>query len=176
MLRSFLIAALAGAMVTVVLLANLEPVQLPHVEARIVSDSGGATSERWIVAAADRLAATGSGVDAWPRDISPLGDAGLLGLSVTTMKVRDTAGTVIGVASRIVASESAGSSPRTWWSFVIAERGTLAAQIRNAAQPEDGRLIGGTRSFAGAAGAFLELARADGGYEVRLLRDPVARE
>jgi hypothetical protein len=175
MLRSFLLAALAGALVTVVLLANLELVPVPHIEPRIVSDSSGATSERWIVEPADRLAATGAGVEPWPRSISSLDDPELSGLSVATMKIRDTTGTVIGVASRIVASESPGSPPRVWWSFVVGDRGTLAAWITDAAQPGSGRLLGGTRSFAGAAGLFLEQARADGGYELRLLRDPAVR-
>jgi hypothetical protein len=173
-LRSFLVAALAGALVTLVLLASLKLAELPHTEPLVASDAAGATSERWLVEGKDRLAATGPGVEAWPRDISPLVDPELRGLSVTTMKVRNTAGTVIGVASRIVAIESADSTPRIWWSFVVGERGTLAAQITDASQPAAGRLLGGTRSFAGAAGAFVEQARADGGYEIRLVRGTVA--
>jgi hypothetical protein len=175
MLRSFLIAALAGTIVTIALLANLKLTELPRAQPLLVSEPGGVTSERWIVTGKDRLAATGPGIEAWPRDISPLADPELHGLSVTTMKVRNTEGTVIGVASRIVASESADSTPRIWWSFVVGERGTLAAQIPDTSQRDAGRLLGGTRSFAGVAGTFGEQARDDGGYEVRLVRDPVVR-
>ena len=176
MLRRFLVAALAGAIVTVVLLASVKLVKLPHTAPLLTSSVGGRTSERWIVESADRLASTGPGVEAWPRDILPLDDAELRGLSVTTMKVRDTAGTVIGVASRIVGIESAESAPRIWWSFVIGDRGTLAAQIPDATRLDAGRLLGGTRSFAGVAGTFLERALADGGYEIRFVRAAVAHQ
>jgi hypothetical protein len=150
-------------------------VELPRAEPVLVSDSSGVTSERWIVSGKDRLAATGPGIEPWPRDISSLADPELRGLSVATMKVRNSAGTVIGVASRIVASESVDSTPSIWWSFVVGERGTLAAQIADASRRDAGRLLGGTRSFAGVAGTFREQARDDGGYEVRLVPEAVVR-
>jgi hypothetical protein len=174
-LRRFLLAALAGAIGTLVLLANLKLVELPHIAPLLTSGEHGDLFESWIVEARDRLASTGPGVAAWPRDILPLDDAELRGLSVTTMKVRDTAGTVIGVASRIVGIEATESAPSIWWSFVIGDRGTLAAQIPDATRVDDGRLLGGTSSFAGVEGAFLERPLADGGSEIRFVRAAIVR-
>jgi hypothetical protein len=174
-LRTFVLAALAGAIATLAVLANVKLVHVPLYEPRIVREQTGAALERWVVEPVDRLAVTGAGGEPRPADIVQLTEPALEGLSVATMKVRDTAGTVIGVASRVVAREAAGSMPATWWSFVMGERGTLATYVPDSTQPDTGRLLGGTRTFAGIAGSFTEHARPEGGYDLAILRETAAR-
>jgi hypothetical protein len=171
-LRTFAIAMAGGAVAALVLLGSVDLVDVPHFEPRLEPDVSGATLERWVIEPADRLAVTGTGVQPRPAGISPLTDPVLEGVAVATMKVRDSGGTVIGVASRIVARELEGAPPAAWWSFVMGERGTLAAQLPSATEPAGGRLLGGTRTFAGVAGRFVEHTRADGGYELQVWRDP----
>jgi hypothetical protein len=173
-LRAFLIAALAGAIAALAALASVDLVELPHYEPRVTRDATGVSLERWIVNSADRLAATGADVEPRPPDVARLTDPELVGVSVTTMKVRDTDGSVIGVASRIVARGSAGATPATWWSFVMGDRGTLAAYVPDATHPDAGQLLGGTRTFADVTGTFVEQARTDGGFALSLRREPTA--
>lgn len=171
MLRSFLIAAFAGAVLTAALLHFLHPVVVPRVEPVIARDATGATTERWTATATDRLAATGQGVQPFPASIVPLDDPRLASLGVETLKIRDAQGEVIGVASRIAAVERDGGPRAVWWTFVMGLRGTLAAHAPDEAAAGGGRLVGGTRSFAGIAGRLVERRRADGGYDLAVLRD-----
>lgn len=171
MLRIFAIAALAGAVLTLALLHFAKPVAVPWVEPVITRDSDEVVTERWTAMAADRVAATGQGVQPFPTSIVPLTDPRLASLGVETLKIRDAQGEVIGVASRIAAAERDGGPRAVWWTFVMGLRGTLAAHATDEGAAGDGRLVGGTRSFAGVAGRLVERRRDDGGYDLAVLRD-----
>ena len=169
--RTFLIAVLAGALAAVIGLASFDLAGVSQQPAQLEpAGDAGTSTERWMIEARDRIAATGDGLQPVPAGIATLRDARLAGLNVATMKVRNVSGEVVGVASRITANEQDLGVRAVWWTFVMGTRGTLAAYLPDQAVTGGGQLLGGTRSFDRASGQFSEERQADGGYRLRLTR------
>jgi hypothetical protein len=82
------------------------------------------------------------------------------------MKLRNSAGDVIGIASRLVGPQGEGRA--ALWTFVLGPRGTLAAELGQVDMDGRGRLVGGTGEFQALQGQFSETPHPEPGLSYRL--------
>lgn len=154
MLRFSVLGALgfgAGAALALIGLATLplvEPVSIPA----LTEDAATGIREQWNVRDDDLLAVTTE-----PR---------LAATEAATMKLRNSAGVVIGIASRLVGPQGEGRA--ALWTFVLGPRGTLAAELTQADLDGRGRLVGGTGEFQAVPGQFTETPHPEPGLRWRL--------
>lgn len=171
MLRYSLTAALgfgAGAALALIGLAALPLVKLVTIPA-LTEDAAAGIREQWTVRDGDLLAVTTGpqGLDtARPAGIGPLTEPRLAATEAATMKLRNSAGDVIGIASRLVGPLGEGRA--ALWTFVLGPRGTLAAELAQADMDGHGRLVGGTVEFQSVQGQFSETPHPEPGLRYRL--------
>jgi hypothetical protein len=168
---TFLASAVIGAGFALFGLGSVRLVR-PVVIPAIIEEAGdGRLIEHFVVRSDDLIAASADPNAASPRippGIVLLEDPALAGAEAQTMKLRNSEGQVIGIASRLVAAE--GAARAAWWTFVLGPRGTLAAQVADIEQPAQGRVLGGTVEFVAATGGFSEHASPAAGvvYELEV--------
>lgn len=166
--RAGALGFVAGALLALGVLAVLPPAGPAAIPAITAPGEDGPV-EQWIVRDADVLAVTSGPAGrepAAPAGIGPLTEARLVATEAATMKIRNRAGAVIGIASRLIGPQGDGRA--ALWTFVLGPRGTLAAEVARADSDGHGRLAGGTGEFADLTGRFVEQPRPQPGLRWRL--------